>query len=55
MQISSFSLKTLNTIEYQEAKEARAVNRQTVKSIQEMNFSQECRDAYFPSLTWREL
>ena len=48
-------LKTLNTIEYQEAKKIRQANRKAVKDVEEMNFSKKCRDAYFPSLTWREL
>ena len=48
-------LKTFNTIEYQEAKKIRQANRKAVKDVEEMNFSKECRDAYFPSLTWRKL
>ena len=63
---SWMSSPTTETIEEQEAQreedyivytEERAkieASKQATSEVESMNFSQECREAYFPSLTWRQ-
>ena len=48
-------LKDSGKVEWFKAKDKHYENRDAVYDVKSLNFTQECRDAYFPSLTWRKL